>query len=192
MATFKIGKMVLRSLFKKPATLMYPVVPRQWQERTRGQIGIEEASCILCGICAKKCPTNAIVVDRAKRTWTIERMACIQCGSCTEVCPKKCLLMENQYTEPGVEKVFHTFDIPEAPKAAPAKPAAAAGGDAATAGGLKCDTEVCIYCGICAKQCPVSAIAVNRAEKKWEFDQATCVSCGVCVEKCPKKCLVIE
>ena len=33
---------------------MYPVVPRQWEERTRGQISISEADCIACGICAKK------------------------------------------------------------------------------------------------------------------------------------------
>jgi len=125
MASFKIGKLVLKSLFSKPATLMYPVIPRVWEERTRGQIGIVEESCILCSICAKKCPTNAIVVDRANRSWTIERMACIQCGSCTEACPKKCLIMENQYTAPDTEKVFNKHDIPETPKPAPA----AAGGE---------------------------------------------------------------
>jgi len=124
MATFRITKLLLRSLFKKPATLMYPVIPREWQERTRGQVGINEADCIACGICQKKCPANAITVDRKKRTWTIERMQCIQCNSCVEACPKKCLVMENQYTEPGTEKVVDTFQIPE--KAKPAAPAAAA------------------------------------------------------------------
>lgn len=121
MATFKIGKLVLGSMFKKPATLMYPVVPRQWQERTRGHIDIDESKCILCGICGRKCPTNAIAVDRASRTWTIERMQCIQCGCCVEVCPKKCLSMAPEYTAPGPEKVTDAFAIPEAEK--PAKPA---------------------------------------------------------------------
>ena len=64
MATFKIGKVLLNSLFGKPATLMYPVVPREWEERTRGHIEIDTDTCILCGICSKKCPTNAITVDR--------------------------------------------------------------------------------------------------------------------------------
>jgi ech hydrogenase subunit F len=116
----KISKLVLRSLFKKPATLMYPVIPRVWQERTRGHIGIVEEECILCAICSKKCPTNCITVDRAKRKWTIERMQCIQCGCCVEVCPKKCLTMEQAYTSPETFKVIDAFDIPQpAPKEAP-------------------------------------------------------------------------
>ena len=55
MATFKIGKVLMKSLFKKPATKMYPVIPNEFQERTRGQVTIEKESCILCGICARKC-----------------------------------------------------------------------------------------------------------------------------------------
>lgn len=99
----------MRSLFKKPATLMYPVVPREWQERTRGHIENEINDCIFCGICQRKCPTNALVVDKAKRSWTIERMACIQCSCCVEVCPKKCLTNENTYTTPSTEKIVDTY-----------------------------------------------------------------------------------
>lgn len=181
MATFKIGKVVLKSLFKKPATLMYPVVPRQWQERTRGQVGIDVDNCIVCGICAKKCPANAITVDRKARTWEIQRMQCIQCNCCVEACPKSCLVMENQYTEPGPEKVVHTFEIPQKEKPA-------AGGDAKDKE-LKCNLEECIYCGLCAKNCPADALTVDRKEKKWEVNKDACALCGVCVEKCPKKCL---
>ena len=95
---------------------MYPIKPREWQERTRGHIEINESDCILCGICAKRCPTLAIDVDKAGRTWTIERMLCIQCGACAENCPKKCLLMKPDYTSPDVVKVTDTFNIPEAEK----------------------------------------------------------------------------
>lgn len=182
MATFKIGKVVLKSLFKKPATLMYPVVPRQWQERTRGHIGIDESSCIVCGICAKKCPANAITVDRNKRTWNIQRMQCIQCNCCVEVCPKTCLTMEKEYTEPGSEKVVDTFEIPKQEKAAGAAKDSAGGG-------LTCNLEECVYCGLCAKNCPCDALTVDRKEKVWKVDEGACVSCGACVEKCPKKCL---
>ena len=54
MGAFKFAKTVLKSTFKKPATLMYPVVEREWQERTRGSIDIDADKCILCGICGKK------------------------------------------------------------------------------------------------------------------------------------------
>lgn len=184
MATFKIGKVVLKSLFKKPATLMYPVVPREWKERTRGHVSINESDCIVCGICAKKCPANAIVVDRKKRTWSIERMQCIQCNCCVEVCPKTCLTMENQYTEPGAEKVVDTFEIPKQEKAAAGK--SEEGGKK-----LSCNLDDCVYCGLCAKNCPCDALSVDRKEKVWKVDEATCVACGACLEKCPKKCLTL-
>ncbi len=123
MAAFKLGKMIMRSLFKKPATLMYPVIPRQWQERTRGHIENQINDCIFCGICQKKCPTNAITVDRVNRSWVIERMQCIQCSCCVEVCPKKCLTNENTYTTPSTEKVTDTYvGAAPAPKPAAAKP----------------------------------------------------------------------
>ena len=109
MASFKLGKMVMSSLFKKPATLMYPVIPRQWQERTRGHIENKIEDCIYCGICQKKCPTNALVVDRAARSWEIARMQCIQCSCCVEVCPKKCLTNENTYTTPSTEKIVDKY-----------------------------------------------------------------------------------
>lgn len=184
MATFKIGKVVLKSLFKKPATLMYPVIPREWQERTRGRVGISEADCIVCGICAKKCPTNAIAVDRKKRTWTIERMQCIQCSCCVDVCPKTCLIMENQYTEPGPEKVVDTYEIPKQEKAAAGKEDK--GGKA-----LSCNLDECVYCGLCVKTCPCDALTVDRKEKIWKVDQEACAGCGACLEKCPKKCLTL-
>ena len=130
MATFKIGKVVLKSLFKKPATKItadQPIITKNWKARTRGHIDIDKDQCILCGMCMRKCPANAITVDRAGSTWEIQRMQCIQCGSCVEVCPKKCLSMAPEYTEPGVEKVVDKFDIPKKEKPAPkAAPAAAA------------------------------------------------------------------
>lgn len=183
MAIFKIGKVVLGSLFKKPATLMYPVVPRVWQERTRGHISIVEADCILCGICARRCPTDAITVDKPGRTWTIERMDCVQCGSCVDNCPKKCLHMENKYTEPNTVKVVDVHHIP-----VPAAEKKTAPAD----GKLQCDLEVCIYCGICVKNCPSDALFVDRKEKVWKVDYEACSNCGICVEKCPKKCLEIK
>lgn len=184
MASLKISKVVLKSLFKKSATLMYPVIPREWTSNTRGHIGIEIDKCIACGICMRKCPTNAITVDREKRTWSIERMQCVQCGHCVRECPKSCLTMEPLYTEPNTEKVVDTFELPAKEEASAAKGEAGTG----ASGKVKCNTEECVYCGLCVKTCPVEAITVDRAEKKWEVSDA-CVGCGACVDKCPKKCL---
>jgi formate hydrogenlyase subunit 6/NADH:ubiquinone oxidoreductase subunit I len=109
MALFAIAGEVLKSLFSKPATLMYPAVPRKWQAATRGHIGIDISACIFCGVCSRKCPTRAIMVDRPAKCWEIERLRCIQCSCCVEVCPKKCLTMEQAYTSPSTGPIRDSF-----------------------------------------------------------------------------------
>ncbi len=49
--------------------------------------------------------------------------------------------------------------------------------------------ENCIYCGACAKICPVGAIEVNRSEKLWAIDRDKCINCGRCVKICRKAAL---
>lgn len=184
MGVFSFGKTILGSIFKKPATLMYPVVPREWEERTRGSVSIDGDSCIACGICANVCPADAIEVDKADGKWIIQRMQCVQCGGCVDSCPKKCLTMENLYTIPDVVKVVDTYDIPAKKSAKPASDGAAVSGD----GDLTC-ADSCVFCGLCAKACPADAIEVDRKAKSWKVDTDSCVKCGVCIEKCPKDSL---
>lgn len=51
----------------------------------QGELKYNESFCILCGICAKECPQDAIslgeyiIVDHDK---------CIGCGTCVDKCPK--------------------------------------------------------------------------------------------------------
>lgn len=183
MGAFKFAKTVMKSLFNKPATLMYPVVEREWQERTRGAIGIDTDSCILCGICDKKCPANAIKVDRKAGKWEIERMQCIQCGYCVAECPKSCLTMEQKYTEPDSVKVVDTYEIE-------VKGGGGSKDDSSADADLACKKSECVFCGLCAKTCPADALTVDRKTKTWEVDTDACVKCGACIDKCPKKCLL--
>lgn len=46
--------------------------------------------------------------------------------------------------------------------------------------------EKCKNCGLCLKNCPVSAITGNKKEKiPFVIDPTLCIKCGVCFEKCP-------
>nr|WP_320026823.1 NADH-quinone oxidoreductase subunit NuoF [uncultured Acetobacterium sp.] len=47
---------------------------------------INEDTCKGCGICAKKCPADAITGEK-KKPYTIDTAKCIKCGACIEACP---------------------------------------------------------------------------------------------------------
>ncbi|MFA6583977.1 MAG: 4Fe-4S binding protein [Elusimicrobiaceae bacterium] len=123
-------KTTIANLFRKPATVLYPFVPGKVYANTRGEVMNDTDSCIFCGICQRRCPANAITVNRAAKEWKIERLRCIVCGNCADVCPKKCLSFDNQYPKPlaGYEKGENVKTLhgkPDEPKppAAPANPA---------------------------------------------------------------------
>jgi ech hydrogenase subunit F len=103
------SKTVLKNLGSIPATRMYPAKKRAFFSRTRGHIQIDIHACIFCGLCQRKCPTGALLVARAQRTWSIDRLKCVQCNACVEVCPKKCLLMRNEYTQPSRKRAVEVF-----------------------------------------------------------------------------------
>jgi len=111
----KITPTVFKNLFSKPCTRLYPAFKRQPAEATRGKVEVDIEKCIFCGMCAKKCPTAAITVNRAEKKWEIERFGCLACGLCVISCPKKCILMKHDYTSPNGEKYTDSYTQPEVP-----------------------------------------------------------------------------
>lgn len=181
MGVMDFSKIALKNLFSKPATESYPFAEREYPERYRGKVAISIDDCIMCGMCMRKCPASAITVNRETKTWEIQRMSCVQCAYCVQVCPKKCLSMEQHYTEPSAEKTVDTFSQPIVEEPKPE--------NKAVGGKPSADLNSCVFCTLCAKNCPAGALTVDRAEKKWELNEAVCVECGLCATKCPKKCI---
>lgn len=95
---------VFRNLFSKPATRMYPAIKREPFENARGSLDIEFDKCIICGMCARKCPSDAIKTDRNEKSWELNPFKCIACAACVEACPKKCLFMHAEYKPAAASK----------------------------------------------------------------------------------------
>ncbi len=106
MSLMGMTRTVIGNLFSRPATRLYPTRQKQphTTPRSRGRIEIDIDVCIFCSACAKRCPTDAIVVSKPEKEWSIDRLRCCTCNACVEVCPKRCLSMANRTTPPTVTK----------------------------------------------------------------------------------------
>ena len=63
------------------------------QPRDDGKPVNDPSKCIYCTLCAKKCPQEAITVDRKAKTWELNDDDCVCCGTCQSVCPKDAIIM---------------------------------------------------------------------------------------------------
>ena len=92
-----ISRVIVKSLFGKPSTLMYPLRKRTYPAATRGRVENEIRRCIFCRLCEKNCPTSALAVSKESRDWRIDSLKCCYCRRCVEICPAQCLSMQNVY-----------------------------------------------------------------------------------------------
>ncbi|MDR2492445.1 MAG: 4Fe-4S binding protein [Coriobacteriales bacterium] len=116
MGSFHLARMSMRNLFSKPATRRYPTEAPSFAPMTKGHVVNDIALCILCGICVKKCPADALVVDKPAGTWAIDPFACVQCYTCVRACPKDSLSMLPDYTKAAVGKSVHVEKKPQQPE----------------------------------------------------------------------------
>ncbi len=49
---------------------------------------------------------------------------------------------------------------------------------------LKANTEQCVSCSTCTKNCPMSLEVQSMVEKS-KMESAECILCGRCVDNCP-------
>jgi ech hydrogenase subunit F len=115
MILFTMAKTVFKSFWRPSYTVNYPKVKKPFSDIYRGKISNEIEKCTLCRLCAIKCPTQALRVDKPALEWEIDSLSCITCGYCVEVCPKKCLSMLNAYSISVTSKAESIFVMVQQP-----------------------------------------------------------------------------
>jgi formate hydrogenlyase subunit 6/NADH:ubiquinone oxidoreductase subunit I len=101
---FKMTPNVLKNLFSKKATRRYPRVVRTPFEGVRGALFNDIEKCAYCGICALKCPSQCITVDKKAAIWRYDPFVCVFCGICVDACAGKCLHQKSEFRNPVSER----------------------------------------------------------------------------------------
>lgn len=95
---------VLRSLFKRPVTELYPFERRESPERLRGKLHWNPEKCTGCCLCVKDCPAEAIeliTLDKKNKRFVLRYHIdrCAYCAQCVQNCRFGCLSMSNDEWE---------------------------------------------------------------------------------------------
>lgn len=91
---------LIKNLTHRPRTRMYPVEVRKLPAGARGHIEFDMEKCIFCSLCAQRCPSDAITVDRKGKTLSFAPLRCIVCEACVEGCAKDAIAMFAQWRPP--------------------------------------------------------------------------------------------
>ncbi len=94
-----------KTFFKKPVTRRYPWEKAVVQDRFRGALALDPATCIACGLCEQACPNGVIKVSSVKDEnnkrklsgYTVDLQYCLFCGLCVEACPTKSLTHSHEF-----------------------------------------------------------------------------------------------
>jgi formate hydrogenlyase subunit 6/NADH:ubiquinone oxidoreductase subunit I len=95
---------VLRALFRRPVTELYPFERSTPVERLRALLQFNPEKCTGCGLCVKDCPAKAIdliTLDKASKRFVLkyELDRCTFCAQCVQSCRYKCLSLANDQWE---------------------------------------------------------------------------------------------
>lgn len=88
---------LIKKIIKYPRlTVDYPKVPFDSRFLT-GKPVIDHSKCNVCGECAARCPSSAIMQDKKQNDIGINIDECIFCSLCSDICPKGAISMTKEF-----------------------------------------------------------------------------------------------
>ena len=95
---------ILRALFSKPVTELYPLEQTPPPARLRALLQFNPEKCTGCGVCVKDCQAEAlelITLDKASKRFVLRYQLdrCTFCAQCVQSCRYKCLFLANDQWE---------------------------------------------------------------------------------------------
>ena len=122
--------------------------------------------CLNCNLCVKNCPMKIIKPATVNMPYVHlnygDKYCDFNCHKCSEVCPS------------GAIKRLTLAEKQNTKIAA-----------------AVINENICIQCGVCAKECPKQIIIKERGEYPLiQFDK--CIGCAKCASACPVKAITIE
>ena len=67
MGLMEFTKTIIKNLLSSSVTKSYQEEKNYNYELTRGHIEINTEDCLYCGLCSRKCPTEAISINRQNK-----------------------------------------------------------------------------------------------------------------------------